>query len=128
MSTIKLLIKCMFGDLHKFIPNCSLNYFLLFIIVVYYPIIIIIKSFFNIDYVWNGGFWSKSFNIFISILLVFYIIYLLKDKSIDDNTKTNKISAEDKYLNIMVYISFISIFSIQIIQYFTQSQHVLRIK
>ena len=114
MSTFKLLIKCMFGDLHKFIPNCSLNYFLLFIIVVYYPIIIIIKSFFNIDYVWNGGFWSKSFNIFISILLVFYIIYLLKDKSIDDNTKTNKISAEDKYLNIMVYVSFISIFYISL--------------
>ena len=114
MSTFKLLINCMFGDLHKFIPNCSLNYFLLFIIVIYYPIIIIIKSFFKVDYVWNGGFWSKSFNIFISILLVFYIMYLLKDKAMDENTKTNKISAEDKYLNIMVYVSFISIFYISL--------------
>jgi len=111
MSIIKLLVKCMFGDLHKFIPNCTINYFLLFIIVIIYPLIILLKSFLNIDYTWSGGYWSKGFHIVISIFLVLYIILLLREKNIDKKPdEINSITVKDKYLKILIYSSCIGIF------------------
>jgi hypothetical protein len=105
MSAIKLLIKCTFGDLHKFIPNCTINYLLVFLIVVYYPLIILLKSFLNLDLTWTGGYWSKGFHISVSILLFLYIILLLREKN-----KENIVTVKDKYLKVLIYISFIGVF------------------
>jgi len=116
MSTLKLFIKCMFGDLHKLIPNCTINYFILIIIIIIYPLIILFKSFLNLDYTWYGGFWSKAFHISVCITILLFIPYILKEKIIDikkDNTinpTSIPISIKDKYLKILIYISFIAIF------------------
>jgi hypothetical protein len=108
MSAIKLLIKCTFGDLHKFIPNCTINYLLVFLIVVYYPLIILLKSFLNLDLTWTGGYWSKGFHISVSILLFLYIILLLREKNKEN--KENTVTVKDKYLKVLIYISFIGVF------------------
>ena len=105
MSIIKLFVKCTFGELHKFIPNCTINYLLLFLIVVYYPLIILLKSFLNLDLTWSGGYWSKGFHICVSILLFLYIILLLREKSSE-----NPVTTKDKYLKVLIYSAFIGVF------------------
>lgn len=113
MSTLKLLIKCTFGKLHLLIPNCTINYILLFIIIIIYPIIIILKSFFKVDYTWNGGNFSKIFHIIICITLLLYSIELLKEKIIESDSNISKqIPITEKYLKVLIYISYIALFYI----------------
>lgn len=122
MSSLKLLIKCMFGELHRFIPNCTINYLLLFIIVIVYPIIILLKAFLNIDYTVYGSYWSKLFHVIISISLLLLVIGLLKEKIIgkDENNKDISVPVplREKYLKILIYIAFFSLFYI--------SQHIFK--
>jgi len=116
MSFLKLIIKCMFEDLHKYIPNCTVNYIVLFIIIIIYPLIYIIKTFFKSDYTWNGGTWTKTFHILFCILLLYYIYVLMNETYTDDKTINNK----DKIFKIITYISYLIIFYIS--QYiYTQS-------
>lgn len=113
MSVIKLLIKCMFGDLHRFIPNCMIDYTILLIIVIIYPLIILLKSFLNIDLTWNSGFWSKGFHILMSILLFSYVLKLLREKTLTIDKTTNKsipVSMKIKYLKILIYVAFMGLF------------------
>jgi hypothetical protein len=119
MSIIKLFIKCMFGDLHKLIPNCMIDYSLLLIIVIIYPIIILLKSFLNIDFTWNSGFWSKGFHIFISIILFLYVFKLLREKMDETNKEGNSVPVplKTKYIKILIYLAFMGIF------YFAQYIH-----
>jgi len=112
MSTLKLFIKCTFGPLHKLIPNCTINYILLFIIIIIYPLIIISLNFFKIDYTWNGGNVSKIFHIIVCITLIIYGFELLKEKTINKDKDGNSIPIPltDKYIKLLIYLSFIIIF------------------
>jgi len=112
MSVIKLLIKCMFGDLHRFIPNCMIDYSILLIITIVYPSIVLLKSFLNIDFTWKSGFWSKGFHIFFSVILFTYVLKLLREKTMttDENGKSEPLPIKIKYLKILVYLSFMGIF------------------
>jgi hypothetical protein len=111
MSIIKLLIKCMFGDLHRLIPNCMIDYSLLLILVIIYPLIILLKSFFNIDFTWNSGFWSKAFHISISIILFLYVFKLLREKmDIIKDGNSVPVPLKTKYIKILIYLAFMGIF------------------
>ncbi len=113
MSIIKLLIKCMFGSLHKLIPNCMIDYSILLIIVIVYPLIVLLKSFMNIDFTWNSGFWSKAFHIFISILLFLYVLKLLREKTLITDKETGNsvpVPMKTKYIKILIYLAFMGLF------------------
>ena len=104
MNFIKRIIKCFLGDFHKLLPNCTFNYIILFILIVVYPIIFILKSFFKTDYTFeNNSYWVKNFHIIFILILFYYIIVLMKDK---------KYNTIDKYSNVVIYISYIIIFYI----------------
>jgi hypothetical protein len=103
-SFLKVLMKCFCGTCHEYIPNCFVNYTLLFIIIIIYPLTLILKLVFKIDFTTaSNGTMSKFFHICVFILLVYYILIIYVEKS--DSTTTY-----DKYMKILIYVIYLSIF------------------
>ena len=103
-SVLKLIALCFFKDYINFIPNCTMNYFMIFIIIIIYPLIFISKVAFKIDYTWTGGYWTKMSHIIFFILLLYYTVVLFK---------LNKTAIkEEKTSRLVVYLSYVIIFFI----------------
>lgn len=102
LSFINLLLKCTGQETR--VPNCSFNYFILFILIIIYPLIFILKYLVNLDYsLESKGIYTKFFHlsIFLYLLYLVYILLYLKDDS--DYWNLTKIS---------LYISFVIVFYI----------------
>ena len=86
MSFIKQILKCLFGDLHKLIPNCTLNYLIAFIILIIIPFTYIFKLVFSIDLTPNSNtmFLSFFYSIMIIGLLFTYTYYIFNDTKFND--------------------------------------------
>jgi hypothetical protein len=103
LSLLNKLLQCS-GLFTKDIPNCTYNYFILFAIIIIYPLIFILKFLVNIDYsLESKGTYTKLFHFFIFISLLYYLyllIYMGKDDDFWNLT------------NIGIFISFIIVFYI----------------
>jgi hypothetical protein len=99
-SYLKKIFECICGDCHKYIPNCLINYCILFILIVVYPLIYILKVGIKLDLTWESGYYMKVFHILFFIALVYYLVVIL----LEQETTRNKL---DKAL---VYTAFIIIF------------------
>lgn len=103
-SFLKVLMKCFCDKCHEYIPNCLINYILLFIIIIIYPLTFILKLVFKLDFTTaSNGTMSKLFHICVFILLVYYILIIYVEES-----KTG--STYDKYMKILIYVIYLSIF------------------
>lgn len=98
MSVLKQILQCLCADCHQYIPNCFINYFMLFILIVIYPLIYISKIGIKLDLTWNAGYYTKLLHILFFIGLVYYIIVIFME---------NK---DDKYNKALIYTFFIIIF------------------
>jgi hypothetical protein len=104
-SFLRLLIKCMFGkELSDYIPNCTLNYMIAFILLIMFPIIFIFKGLFKVDYTYTGGYWTRLLHYLFGFTLIYYIYLLITKK---DETEGDK---NKKYSQAFIYTSFIIIF------------------
>lgn len=104
-SLLNKLLQCS-GMLTKPIPNCTYNYFILFAIIIIYPLIFILKFLVNIDYSLEskGTYtYTKLFHIFIFLSLLYYLYLLCYMKNDDDYLNLT---------NIGIYLSFIIVFYI----------------
>ena len=54
LSLPKQLLKCLCDECHKLIPNCTTNYFIVFIILIMIPLSYIFKTMFNINFTPNS--------------------------------------------------------------------------
>jgi hypothetical protein len=100
-SLLNKLLLCS-GILKTPIPNCTYNYFILFVIIFIYPLIFISKFLVNVDYSYqSNGKYTKMFHLFILISLLYYLYLLIYMKN--DNDFWN-------LTNIGIYLSFIIIF------------------
>lgn len=99
-SFLKQLMLCFFSDYARNIPNCSVNYTMIFIIIVIYPLIYLLKVFFNIDFTSTGGYWTKINHMIFFILLLYYAVVLFN------------ISEENKTVKLTIYLSYVIIFYI----------------
>ena len=104
-SFLKLTVSCFFKDYDKFIPNCTMNYIIIFMLIIIYPLIFLFKALFKVDYTWNGGYWTRiSHMIFFTILLFYaYILFGLKQ---EEGKQTEKIT------QLTVYLSYVIVFYI----------------
>lgn len=103
-SFLKVLMKCFCGSCHEYIPNCLVNYALLFIIIIIYPLTFILKLVFNLDFTTaSNGMMTKLFHIGVFALLIYYILIIYVETSTSTNTY-------DKYMKILIYVIYISIF------------------
>jgi len=101
LSFFNKILKCLGHT--NYIPNCSFNYFILFSIIIIYPLIFISKFLFNIDYSYdNNDTYTKLFHLFILISLFYYIYILIYIKN-DDNDYLN-------LTKIGIFICFIIVF------------------
>jgi hypothetical protein len=102
-SLLNKLLQCS-GFLKNPIPNCTYNYFILFAIIIIYPLIFILKFLVNIDYsLESKGTYTKLFHFFIFISLLYYLYLLIYMKKDDDFWNLT---------NIGIFISFIIVFYI----------------
>ena len=104
-SLLNKLLQCS-GMLTKPIPNCTYNYFILFAIIIIYPLIFILKFLVNIDYSLEskGTYtYTKLFHIFIFFSLLYSLYLLCYMKNDDDYLNLT---------NIGIYLSFIIVFYI----------------
>jgi hypothetical protein len=99
-SFLRQLMLCFFNDYARYIPNCTINYFMLFIIIVVYPLIYLFKVFFKIDFTPSGGYWTKINHIIFFILLLYYAIVLFR------------ITKDNKTVKLAIYLSYVVIFYI----------------
>lgn len=99
-SFLRQLMLCFFNDYARYIPNCTINYFMLFIIIVVYPLIYLFKVFFKIDFTPSGGYWTKINHIIFFILLLYYAIILFR------------ITKDNKTVKLAIYLSYVVIFYI----------------
>jgi hypothetical protein len=75
LSFFNKILKCL--GYESRVPNCSFNYFIFYTIIIFYPITFLLKFLVNIDYtIFTKIFYIKLFHLFISICLL-YFIYLL---------------------------------------------------
>jgi len=103
LSFLNRLLGCSGFDFY--LPNCTFNYFILFIIIFIYPFIFFLKYFFKIDYSFdNNNFFIKSFHIFtlLSLLYFIYLLFIIKNDN-DDFYNINK---------LFFFISFMIVFYI----------------
>jgi hypothetical protein len=100
LSFPKQLLKCLCDECHKLIPNCTSNYFIVFILLIIIPLSYIFKTIFNINFTPNTDNALFGFiYICVFILLIFYYSFNLF------NRKT-----EYKYKDLIVYSLFTLIF------------------
>ena len=100
LSLPKQLLKCLCDECHKLLPNCTSNYFVVFVLLIIIPLSYIFKTLFNINFTPNSN--SALFGfiyICIFILLIFYYSFNLF------NRKT-----ENKYKDLIVHSLFTIIF------------------
>ena len=100
LSFPKQLLKCLCDECHKLIPNCTSNYFIVFILLIIVPLSYIFKTMFNINFTPNTDNALFGFlYICVFLLLIFYYSFNLF------NRKT-----EYKYKDLVVYSLFTLIF------------------
>ena len=100
LSFPKQLLKCLCDECHKLIPNCTTNYFIVFILLIIVPLSYIFKTMFNINFTPNTDNALFGFlYICVFLLLIFYYSFNLF------NRKT-----EYKYKDLVVYSLFTLIF------------------
>ena len=107
-SLLKLMMKCFCGSCADLIPNCTVNYIMMFIFLVIYPLIYIFKFFFNFDMSINSTFVIKFFHIGFFIMLLYYLLVLFTLEEIPLQKNENFIS--QKYQNMLIYLCFIITF------------------
>jgi len=78
MSMPKQFLKCICDDCHKILPNCSINYIILLVIILIIPIAYILKLFFNFDYTPTSN--TALMIILIVLFSYIYNIYLNNSK------------------------------------------------
>ena len=75
ISFINLLLYCIQGKDGSFLPNCSFNYLILFIIIIIYPILYLMKFFLKIDYTTaNNSYYIKIFHLAVFISIIYYLM------------------------------------------------------
>ena len=100
LSLPKQLLKCLCDECHKLIPNCTTNYFIVFILLIIIPLSYIFKTMFNINFTPNSDNALFGFiYICVFLLLIFYYSFNLF------NRKT-----EYKYKDLVIYSLFTLIF------------------
>jgi len=104
MSVIKQIMQCLCADCHRYIPNCFINYLMVFILMVIYPLIYILKLGIKLDFTWNAGYYTKLLHILFFIGLVYYIIVIFMEKSDETN--------QEKYIKALIFTFYIIIFYI----------------
>ena len=106
-SFIKTILKCLCDSCHEFIPNCTGNYFISFIILIIIPISYVLKSFLNIDITPNSNSTLYSFGyIILYIILIFtYSFVLFNIDKTDNNTN-------ERLINVSIYLVFTFLFII----------------
>ena len=102
MSIIKQIMQCLCSDCHTYIPNCFINYLMVFILMVIYPLIYILKLGIKLDFTWNAGYYTKLLHILFFIGLVYYIIVIFMEKSDETN--------QEKYIKALIFTFYIIIF------------------
>ena len=101
LSFPKQLLKCLCDECHKLIPNCTSNYFIVFILLIIIPLSYIFKTMFNINFTPNTDKILFGFlYICLFILLIFYYSFNLFNRKTDN----------DKYKDLIVYSLFTLIF------------------
>ena len=106
-SLLKIMMKCFCSSCHKLIPNCTINYLMLFTLLIIYPLIYTFKFVLNIDMSWNSTFLFKIFHIGFFIMLIYYLFVLFTEVEVL-NKDTTHIS--QKYPNMLIYTCFIMTF------------------
>lgn len=106
-SFIKIILKCLCDSCHEFIPNCTGNYFISFIILIIIPISYVLKLFLNIDITPNSNSTLYSFGyIILYIILIFtYSFVLFNIDKTDNNTN-------ERLINVSIYLVFTFLFII----------------
>jgi hypothetical protein len=100
LSLPKQLLKCICDECHKLIPNCTTNYFIVFIILILIPLSYIFKTMFNINFTPNTDKILFQFiYICLFILLIFYYSFNLFSRK-----------SETKYNDLIIYSLFTIIF------------------
>jgi hypothetical protein len=100
LSLPKQLLKCLCDECHKLIPNCTTNYFIVFIILIMIPLSYIFKTMFNINFTPNSDKILFQFiYICLFILLIFYYSFNLFSRK-----------SETKYNDLFIYSLFTIIF------------------
>ncbi len=104
-SFIKTILKCLCDTCHEFIPDCTGNYFITFILIIIIPLSYFLKSFLNIDITPNSTSFLFSFGyiILFIILLFTYAFILFNINKTDDNTT-------ERLKDVGIYIIFTIIF------------------
>ena len=104
-SFIKIIMKCLCDTCHEFIPDCTGNYFISFIIIIIIPLTYFLKSFLNIDITPNSTsvLFSFGYIILFIILLFTYSFILFNINKTDNNTN-------ERLRDVGVYIFFTIIF------------------
>jgi len=102
MSYPKKFLKCICNDCHKILPNCSINYLILFVIIIIIPIAYIIKLFLKYDFTPT----SNLLFMIISIVLFSYIY------NIYDTNQTKSSSEIIKEILIFFFFTIIFIISL----------------
>ena len=104
-SFIKTIMKCLCDSCHEFIPNCTGNYFITFIIIIIIPLSYFLKSFLNIDITPNSTSTLFSFGyIILFIILLFSYSFILFNINKTDNNST------ERFKKVLIYIFFTIIF------------------
>lgn len=104
-SFIKIIMKCLCDTCHEFIPDCTGNYFITFIILFIIPLSYFLKSFLNIDITPNSASVLFSFGyIILFILLLFTYSFILFNINKTDNNTTERLK------NVGIYFLFTIIF------------------
>jgi hypothetical protein len=115
ISYIKQFIKCIFGNLHEVIPNCTYNYFIVFIILIFIPISYIIKLVLSIDFTPNSNIMIFSF---IYAILSFSLLFKSVYDIYIDNENYNDITSKITTIAIYLICTIIFISSGYIYKYF----------
>jgi hypothetical protein len=113
-SFIKTIMKCLCDSCHEFIPDCTGNYFITFIILIIIPISYLLKSFLNIDITPNSTSMLFSLGyIILFILLLFTYSYILFNMNKTANNTTERL----KEIGFYIFFTIIFIFSGYIYKY-----------
>jgi len=103
-SYLNMFLTCTGTKPENLLPNCTLNYFVLFIILVIYPLILFAKFSFKRDYTWKAGYYSKIFHFIFLLLILYYIFVLFNINDPNDYYNIKKLSIYTVFV-IIFYIS-----------------------
>jgi len=100
-SFINKILECTNSGFY--LPNCTINYLILFIIIIIYPLIFLSKYLINTDYsLDSNGKYTKLFHLLVLISLLYFVYILFNSKKYDD---------------IGLFVSFIIVFYVINITY-----------